>query len=200
MFPATANRPPTTPAACARRSVPTAATWPLTPVPRSSPRVTRTMRPTSSCTTGSLCDHPRQRGERRHRRQRVHADDQRQRALRRVSVPTPPLWVGTASASTFSVRDRQTGTTEQIDLAPDGSAPDGDAAFSPQLSDDGRFVFFTSLASNLTPGVPDEGGLDAFCTTAPPAPRRRSPVRSHRPSWAPSPTASLKVSAPAAAT
>jgi len=60
------------------------------------------------------------------------------------------------------VRDRQTGTTEQIDLAPDGSAPDGDAAFSPQLSDDGRFVFFTSLASNLTPGVHDEGGLDAF--------------------------------------
>src|SRR4029078_4452582 len=52
------------------------------------------------------------------------------------------------------VHDRQTGTTELVDVAPDGvtgnnyETPEG-----PAISADGRFVAFWSYASNLVPGA-----------------------------------------------
>jgi uncharacterized repeat protein (TIGR01451 family) len=59
------------------------------------------------------------------------------------------------------VHDRQTGVTERISQAPDGSDPNANSTFAPHLSTDGRFVYFTSSASNLVPG-PDASGHDAF--------------------------------------
>lgn len=44
--------------------------------------------------------------------------------------------------------------TIAIDLAPDGSAPNGGAPDTISLSADGRFVAFSSIASNLTPESP----------------------------------------------
>jgi Tol biopolymer transport system component len=51
------------------------------------------------------------------------------------------------------VRDRQTGTTERVDLSSSGDEANGDCK-SPKLtiSADGRFVAYASAASNLVPG------------------------------------------------
>jgi uncharacterized repeat protein (TIGR01451 family) len=61
------------------------------------------------------------------------------------------------------VHDRQTGLTERISEAPDGTPANRDSAFGPHLSADGRFVYFGSSATNL---VPVEGErfdvMDAF--------------------------------------
>lgn len=46
--------------------------------------------------------------------------------------------------------DRTTGTTEKISVAMDGSQADGSSSPS-GISDDGRFVLFSSTAQNLTP-------------------------------------------------
>ena len=59
------------------------------------------------------------------------------------------------------VHDRQTGVTERISQAPDGSSANGQS-FSPQLNADGRFVYFTSFASNLVAGDSDNGDVDAY--------------------------------------
>jgi Tol biopolymer transport system component len=49
------------------------------------------------------------------------------------------------------VRDLLTNTTEIVSVAPDGRPGNADS-FYPSISDDGRFVAFESLASNLAPG------------------------------------------------
>jgi uncharacterized repeat protein (TIGR01451 family) len=59
------------------------------------------------------------------------------------------------------LRDRQTGVTERISRAPDGSDANGDS-FTPKLNADGRFVYFTSFASNLVAGDDDDSSVDAY--------------------------------------
>jgi Tol biopolymer transport system component len=50
------------------------------------------------------------------------------------------------------VHDRQTGTTECVSLDPQGNVVNGDS-MSAQVSGDGRYVAFSSLASKLVPGA-----------------------------------------------
>jgi Tol biopolymer transport system component len=58
------------------------------------------------------------------------------------------------------VRDRQTGATERVSVASDGTQGDAQSN-GPAISADGRFVAFTSTASNLVPG--DTNGVaDTF--------------------------------------
>ena len=58
------------------------------------------------------------------------------------------------------VHDRQTGTTERVSVASDGTEGNDDSS-APAISADGRFVAFHSLADNLAPG--DTNGLtDVF--------------------------------------
>ena len=54
------------------------------------------------------------------------------------------------------VRDRRNGTTERVTVSSTGAEGDG-ASFRCQLSADGRFVAFASIAGNLVPG--DSNGL-----------------------------------------
>ena len=49
------------------------------------------------------------------------------------------------------IHDRQTGITERVSVASDGSQADYWSEY-PSISGDGRYVAFTSYASNLTPG------------------------------------------------
>jgi hypothetical protein len=58
------------------------------------------------------------------------------------------------------VHDRMSGVTERISVDPSGAEAD-DASFESALSSDGRFVAFTSLATNLVPGDTN-GHLDVF--------------------------------------
>jgi parallel beta-helix repeat protein len=52
------------------------------------------------------------------------------------------------------VHDRWSGTTTRVSVANDGTEADGDSTFA-SLSDDGRFVAFQSLATNLDTAAPD---------------------------------------------
>ena len=54
------------------------------------------------------------------------------------------------------VRDLTAGTIVRVDMAPDGTPGNG-VSYNPSLSADGRFVAFTSTASNLIPGA--SGGI-----------------------------------------
>jgi Tol biopolymer transport system component len=58
------------------------------------------------------------------------------------------------------LRDRQLGTTEQVDLGFDGGAPNG-FANAAAVSSDGRYVAFQSNASNLLPGA-SSGSWQAY--------------------------------------
>ncbi|MBK7644373.1 MAG: PD40 domain-containing protein, partial [Planctomycetes bacterium] len=49
------------------------------------------------------------------------------------------------------LRDRATGSTQRVSVASDGAEGDGDS-YQPALSDDGRFVAFSSWATTLVPG------------------------------------------------
>jgi Tol biopolymer transport system component len=49
------------------------------------------------------------------------------------------------------VRDREAGTTTRVSVANDGSEGNGDSGY-PSISADGRYVAFSSSASNLVPG------------------------------------------------
>jgi Tol biopolymer transport system component len=53
------------------------------------------------------------------------------------------------------VRDRQTGTTERVNVAADGTQAN-DYSYSSSISADGRYVAFLSRASNLVPGDTNE--------------------------------------------
>jgi uncharacterized repeat protein (TIGR01451 family) len=59
------------------------------------------------------------------------------------------------------LHDRQAGTTERISEAPDGSDANSQS-FAPNLNQDGRFVYFTSFASNLIAGDQDDSAVDAY--------------------------------------
>src|SRR4051812_5959216 len=48
------------------------------------------------------------------------------------------------------VHDRQTGETTRVSLGADGTQANGDS-FAPAISGDGRYVVFSSSASNLVP-------------------------------------------------
>ena len=56
------------------------------------------------------------------------------------------------------VRDRVTGVTERVNVSSAGAQAIGGASFGPALSSDGRFVTFTSSATNLVAG--DSNGMD----------------------------------------
>ena len=55
------------------------------------------------------------------------------------------------------VNDRQTGETTRVSVGPGGAEANGDS-FAPAISGDGRYVVFSSAASNLVPG--DSNGVD----------------------------------------
>jgi WD40 repeat protein len=61
------------------------------------------------------------------------------------------------------VHDRQTGITERVSVASDGTQADSDSSYpwARALSADGRFVAFASIASNLVPGDTN-GAADVF--------------------------------------
>lgn len=64
----------------------------------------------------------------------------------------PNLVAGdTNRARDVFVYDRQTGQTTRVSVAGDGSQANGDS-FAPAISGDGRYVVFSSAASNLVPG------------------------------------------------
>jgi hypothetical protein len=66
----------------------------------------------------------------------------------------------TNNTSDAFVRDRETGTTERVSVASDGSQGSSDGGV-PSISADGRFVAFSSFASNLVPGDTNRS-VDAF--------------------------------------
>ncbi|MFJ9773136.1 TolB family protein [Kitasatospora sp. NPDC101157] len=58
----------------------------------------------------------------------------------------------TNGKSDVFVRDLRTGRTERVDTGPDGAQADG-ASFEAAISADGRYVAFSSSATNLAPGA-----------------------------------------------
>ena len=58
------------------------------------------------------------------------------------------------------VRDRRAGTTERVSVSAAGTQADGGSA-DPTMSVDGRFIAFTSDATNLVPGDTN-GAEDVF--------------------------------------
>lgn len=58
------------------------------------------------------------------------------------------------------LRDLKLGITERISVRFDGNVPNGDC-YSPEISDDGRYVFFSSEAPDLIP-VDTNGAYDVF--------------------------------------
>jgi hypothetical protein len=65
----------------------------------------------------------------------------------------------TNAFSDIFVHDRQTGATTRVSVATNGGQGNADS-FSPAISSDGRFVAFSSNATNLVPGV--AGGTDVL--------------------------------------
>ena len=66
----------------------------------------------------------------------------------------------TNGASDVFVRDERTGTTERVSVSSSGGQADA-SSFDPHLSADGRFVVFSSVASNLVGGDTDQSS-DVF--------------------------------------
>ena len=66
----------------------------------------------------------------------------------------------TNGAREVFLRDRQTASTERVSLTSTGSQANG-PSFYPTISDDGRFVAFTSLANNMAPNDTN-GSWDVF--------------------------------------
>ncbi len=77
-----------------------------------------------------------------------------------VSVATNLVPGDTNGRSDVFVHDRQTRRTERVSVDSAGTQADGDSA-SPALSADGRFVAFSSSATNLVPGDTN-GQADVF--------------------------------------
>lgn len=67
----------------------------------------------------------------------------------------------TNSVNDVFVRDLETGVVERVDPAPGGGQANGESLIYASLSHDGRFVLFTSRASNLVPGDTN-GNFDVF--------------------------------------
>ena len=71
----------------------------------------------------------------------------------------PDLVVGdTNMTSDVFVRDRKTGETKLISASSTGEPGDGSSR-SPTISNDGRYIAYTSLASNIAGGDSDEGNV-----------------------------------------
>src|SRR4051812_3003341 len=111
--------------------------------------------------------------------------------VRRASVSSPPAateatgvssgpslsgagrWVAFASAdahlvhgdtngtSDVFVHDNVTGTTQRVSTGPAGTQATGTST-DPSISDDGRYVAFTSTAADLAPDAADDGAPDVF--------------------------------------
>jgi Tol biopolymer transport system component len=67
------------------------------------------------------------------------------------SDATNLVLIDTNNKSDIFVHDRLTGSTERVSVASDGTQANGDS-ISPAISSDGRFVAFSSEASNLVAG------------------------------------------------
>ena len=67
----------------------------------------------------------------------------------------------TNRASDIFVHDRQQGTTARVSVGPGGVQADGPSLIFPSISRDGRYVAFTSQATNLVP-ADTNGKADAF--------------------------------------
>lgn len=79
------------------------------------------------------------------------------RYLAFTSLATNLVPGDTNNVSDVFVHDRQTGQTDRVSVASDGTQANFSSAttYSPQsISADGRYVVFTSLATNLAPGSP----------------------------------------------
>ena len=68
-----------------------------------------------------------------------------------VSTATNMVAIDTNGVQDLFVRDRTNGTTERVSLSSSGAQGNGDSGAG-QISADGRFVCFSSEASNLVPG------------------------------------------------
>ena len=67
----------------------------------------------------------------------------------------------TNKVSDIFVHDRQTGQTERVSVGPNGIQANG-ASSEPAISDDGRYVVFTSKATNLIPPPAQALGIAAY--------------------------------------
>jgi Ca2+-binding RTX toxin-like protein len=104
--------------------------------------------------------HRRRPGQVRRRRGPGH---QRGRAFVAFSAYAWDLVAGDTDDRLFDVfvRDRLNGTTERVSVGPDGAAANFGSYESVAISADGRFVAFSSRASNLVAGDTNRGG-DVF--------------------------------------
>jgi hypothetical protein len=80
-----------------------------------------------------------------------------------VSSATNLVAGDTNGHSDIFVRDRLAGTTKRASVASNGTQGDADSGFAepPKVSDNGRYVFFESTATNFVPGDTN-GTLDVF--------------------------------------
>jgi Tol biopolymer transport system component len=60
------------------------------------------------------------------------------------------------------VHDRQTGATQRASVVDGSGAQASNDSFAPSISADGRFVAFTSLASDLAAGGVSSGSRDIY--------------------------------------
>ena len=67
----------------------------------------------------------------------------------------------TNKVSDIFVHDRQTGATERVSVGPNGIQANGPSD-EPAISDDGRFVVFTSKAKNLLPPTTQAVGIASY--------------------------------------
>jgi Tol biopolymer transport system component len=77
------------------------------------------------------------------------------------SSDSPDLLGGSGLPHRVFVRDLRAGTTEPVSVGVGGVAPNGDSA-EPAISADGRFVTFTSSATNLVSGSDTNDAQDVF--------------------------------------
>lgn len=73
-----------------------------------------------------------------------------------ASAATNLVQGDTNGAGDIFVYDRQTGVTERVSVDSYGNQANH-WSISPSISADGRYVAFTSMASNLAPGTPISG-------------------------------------------
>jgi len=79
-----------------------------------------------------------------------------------VIAPGPDLSCAPNTiCSKVYVRDRVLGTNELISVSEDGE-PANDLSYFSDISDDGRFVGYSSYATNLIPGVNPDGHLHSY--------------------------------------
>jgi Tol biopolymer transport system component len=68
------------------------------------------------------------------------------------------------------VRDTLTGTTTRVSVSSSGTQGNGSAYFAPSINAGGRYVAFTSAASNLVSGTPTARGTSSSMTGRPAPP------------------------------